>query len=265
MSDFLERNGFEDTVRSLQREARNLLNHDILSTTEITNLVSKVQSLREATENGISRTQSLLFEWWQVFWKILREKNRDLEKEIGDKQIHMPDEIIKNNQSQLKTTDITKYRLDMRTLGGIERCLKQAQVLNKDLNRLSKVELKRIEALLKTNKIPSNVWQEYLSLCKEYQKANPPSKINCEKSTESEVNGYLGVIDQINQPVDSRELLILRQSLYQEFTKKQHQQQQQQQQKRESNLNIVNNFDNNNLKIHEEEVNFDDFMNEYLL
>ena len=66
-------------------------------------------------------------------------------------------------------------------------------------------------------------------------------------------SNYLGVIDQVNQPIDSRQLLMLRQSLFQEYLKKQqqHQHQHQHQQHHQQQSSIHNG--NNSITINNEQ------------
>ena len=64
-------------------------------------------------------------------------------------------------------------------------------------------------------------------------------------------SNYLGVIDQVNQPIDSRQLLMLRQSLFQEYLKKQQQHQHQHQQHHQQQSSIHNG--NNSITINNEQ------------
>jgi hypothetical protein len=118
--------------------------------------------------------------------------------------------------------------LDISSLRGIEKSLLLTNLINKDLTKLTEEEGKRIEIALMNNKVSKESWEIYLRLCKEYAKMPQVPKnhkiskiddnsdfVNCNNSN------YLGVIDQVNQPIDSRRLLLLRQSLYQEYLKKQ--------------------------------------------
>lgn len=100
-------------------------------------------------------------------------------------------------------------------------------------------------------------------------------------------SNYLGVIDQMNQPIDSRQLLLLRQSLFQEYLKKQQQIGSTKMIYTDNNTGNIGNTENTNnnteadstdstnvLKTNfnffenyerDEELNFKEFMNEYLI
>lgn len=251
------------------------------------NLIESVNQIR----GNLNKNESVLFEWWKVFWNILMETKQ--QKQVNDegesksKRLksynghgHENIKIIieegisagatglgksvagvntiasKSNANTSCNTSVNTCKnttehpykklkkktvpinsnesmntLDFSSLTGIEKSLLSTNLMNKDLTKLTSEEGKRIESALTNNKVSKESWEIYLRLCKEYQKIpqilkNPKiSKMTTVHNTAEFIScnntNYLGVIDQVNQPIDSRQLLLLRQSLYQEYLKKQ--------------------------------------------
>lgn len=279
----MSKRGFNDTVTELYNENNTI---KLIPRDQVSNLIESVNQIR----GNLNKNESVLFEWWKVFWNILKEtkqastaegKSKRLKRSYpndneNDKNMNMNMKIIieegtsagvtsaksvagfntrasSNPSGTVKTSDTTTehpYKklkkkpvpinssttnesmntLDISSLTGIEKSLLSTNLMNKDLTKLTVEEGKRIETALTNNKVSKESWEIYLRLCKEYQKMpqvlkNPkiskiapvpnPDFISCNSTN------YLGVIDQVNQPIDSRQLLLLRQSLYQEYLKKQ--------------------------------------------
>ena len=253
--------GYEKTITTLYNETDP---KDLIPKTEISNLIGSVNEIREKEQSG-------LIEWWRVFWDILKETKRAKKVKRGTSSMEGESEAFSNTtapkrirkkQSAPASPPILDT-LDMNSLTGIEKSLTSSGLMNKDLNKLTALEAKRIEIALRSNKVSKEAWDIYLKLCKEFQripqniqvpvnnKAMLPSAYNTgltsgssgqlllsSSSGNSMLSGvssltsipptsvhlnpnYMGVIDQVNQPIDSKQLLIFRQSLYQEYLKKQ--------------------------------------------
>ena len=262
----------EQTITTLYNESP-----DLIPKSEISKLIESVNEIRGNERSG-------LIEWWRVFWDILKESKRT-KKALGceaqnvktitfDPACDSGQKRIRKQQSSLPTSPILDT-LDMTSLTGIEKSLTSSGLMNKDLNKLTPLEAKRIEIALRSNKVSKEAWEIYLKLCKEYQKipqniqvynyktlfngvsnvkngstvaavsaVNTVNTINAVK-TASSINTHNNissstntstnsstipisssgsgswVIDQASQPVDSKQLLLFRQSLYQEYLKKQ--------------------------------------------
>lgn len=270
----------EQTITTLYNESP-----DLIPKSEISKLIESVNEIRENERSG-------LIEWWRVFWDILKESKRT-KKALGsttnvletvkfDPACDSGQKRIRKKQSSAPTSPILDT-LDMTSLTGIEKSLTSSGLMNKDLNKLTPLEAKRIEIALRSNKVSKEAWEIYLKLCKEYQKIpqniqvynhktlfngvsnvkNGNTAVNTVLSavntvntisvvnTVSSINTHTNisssntnknsstntstiplssssgsgtgswVIDQASQPVDSKQLLLFRQSLYQEYLKKQ--------------------------------------------
>lgn len=267
ISDYLLKRGLTKTVDTLYNENISPL----IPKPDLPKLVDSVNEIRNIPGPRDEESESVLFEWWRVFWNILRNSKR----KFGNPNEPGPDHInIQPAQSThyecldpssnpfkrlrkkpLKCIDT----LDISSLTGIERSLTSVGLMNKDLNKLTVEEGERVEIALKGNNVSKESWEMYLKLCKEYQRprgskplipgnntimknnTNIPTKsmpTSAPVSTSTSVpasassynpvfpslkvpSNYLGVIDQVNQPIDSRQLLILRQTLFQEYLKRQ--------------------------------------------
>ena len=324
ITDYLTKRGYTDTVRELYKE-----NNDIklIPRDRVKNLIDSVDEIR----GNSNKNESVLFEWWKVFWNILKETKRG-----GGKSLKRSSVIEENTQTKCENNSIrtailstnaspnpnlntvtehpykklkkqpvpinsneSMNTLDISSLTGIEKSLLSSNLMNKDLTKLTAEERKKVETALKNNKVSKESWEIYLRLCKEYQKMpqilkNPKiSKIPLRSDfIACNSSNYLGVIDQVNQPIDSRQLLILRQSLYQEYLKKQTSacytgtpSNINISNGSDTILNVKNNMSSNCTNVSEsnnptpnffddnifgpfeikDELNFNDFMNEYLI
>lgn len=152
------------------------------------------------------------------------------------KSTFAPKDKKKSKQTQLEIVSSgSSSTLDFESLSGIERSLLQLGFLNRNLMKLTRTEQELIGDELKRNGVSVEAWRVYLKLCQEYQQSNTTrssDSTNTDTSTKpynnttnnKEVN-VMGVIDQEVQPIDSKSLLFLRQSLNQQYILKQQQQQ----------------------------------------
>lgn len=256
--------GFNSTITELYKETNKI---QLIPRDQVSKLVESVNQIRGNNLKN-EESESVLFEWWKVFWNILKENKQ--KQQQNNTTENTTTEIIPSNTNNFNKRQLESYNssilgqssktssiftehpykklkkkpfkaptqpmntLDITSLTGIEKSLTLTNLMNKDLTKLSREEVKNIEAALRHNKVTKESWEMYLRLCKEYQKIPQVlsnSKINYygpnPDFTTMTVNGsagnsnYLGVIDQVNQPIDSRQLLIFRQTLYQEYLKKQ--------------------------------------------
>ena len=272
----MSKRGFSSTVTELYNENSKTDKIKLIPRDQIPNLIESVNQIR----GTLQKEESVLFEWWKVFWNILKENKQ---KQIVTESNHIIPmitnaktgikteaedngnllKIIVEDGSKSSTINNTKSQtnnkvakiqvtehpykklkkkpvkpstepmntLDISSLTGIEKSLLSANLMNKDLTKLTPEEVKRIETGLRSNKVTKESWEMYLRLCKEYQKMPQVlknTKINYVNPNPDFImtsgvsnTNYLGVIDQVNQPIDSRQLLLLRQTLYQEYLKKQ--------------------------------------------
>lgn len=252
----MSKRGFNSAVTELYNETNKI---QLIPRDQIPKLVESVNQIRGNSNSG--EGESVLFEWWKVFWNILKENKRKHQSSENTSSTLPP--INTTNKRPLESysspimsqdgktcSNFTEHpykklkkkpfkasaepmnTLDIISLTGIEKSLILTNLMNKDLTKLSREEVKNIEAALRHHKVTKESWEMYLRLCKEYQKIPQvlgSSKINYYGPNLDFTSGggavgntnYLGVIDQVNQPIDSRQLLIFRQTLYQEYLKKQ--------------------------------------------
>ena len=126
-----------------------------------------------------------------------------------------------------------KNNLDVEALAAIERSLTAVGLMNRDLTRLSGEEKAILSAALRNNRVSIDAWTSYLQLCQEYTRngSRGPSIAPVAPSSSSAPiasgvtvnqapplsNAPAVIIDQETRPVDSRQILWLRQNLYHQY------------------------------------------------
>lgn len=266
ISDYLQKRGLTETLEALYKE-----NPKILQKNQVERLIESVNEIRDNpkesdTERG---RNSLLFEWWKVFWNILRDKNRNTRTNSINNYNNNNITSAMHVQSKQLPIPVIQTKKLKRNPTSPTTTTTEAKKSNSTTNTTTTTN----------NTVPSKKgseesWKMYLNLCKEYQKSgmipgnyfnlnqgtslnsgnnsnntlkfNNVSSINKMTQFNANNNSYLGVIDQVNQPIDSRQLLILRQSLYQEYVKKQTQGDSSSLKSTDNTDNIHNNFNANN-------------------
>lgn len=303
ITDYLEKRGLRQTLQALYKE-----NPEILQKPQVNQLIESVNEIRGS--QTAEKSESVLFEWWKVFWNILKEKK----KAPSSVSNSVPTSVSNRVSNSIDNAQIPQT---------------QAKKLKRKPSTDSpNVSIAKDESInLNTDNKLTESWRMYLNLCKEYERsgvivnavgntsgintsgnsvnstANSTNNIlssihtnhiahitNSTTTTASTNNNnhtsqYMGVIDQVNQPIDSRQLLLLRQSLYQEYIKKQQQQQSSIPVYSDTAKYAPENNDNNiiystppmtdsffdsqdtdnNEQEGRDELNFNDFMNEYLI
>ncbi len=108
-----------------------------------------------------------------------------------------------------------KKNLDVDALAAIERSLTAVGLMSRDLTRLNAEEKNVLSSALRNNRVSIEAWTSYLQLCQEYTRnGRPPSG---QSGTTMPASAPAVIIDQETRPVDSRQILWLRQNLYHQY------------------------------------------------
>ena len=242
ISDYLIRGGYTETVKTFYKETESRFQDGEFIPSEcLSVLTNLVDELRGGSSSNALSKEGILVEWWKVFWRILKETEVMKKKKINyvnpDSESDTKN-IINTKRNKLNTEDDLILSISRpsfyNTKTKITRKIKSKTKKEEYLERKSVLDATKAKILLSNEKLSSKQNQVDFRIESKDCSFNFNSSFNNNSNSNSNNNNnnnnninssanVLGVIDQISQPIDSRQLLLLRQSLFHEYLKKQNQ------------------------------------------